>query len=438
MKADIRRLALSFLEEQEAAGKYINLALSSHSADTLSKDERASLTALLYTTVERRITYDYIISALSEREIEKINPRTRNILRIGLCQLIDMRSIPDFAAVNETVKLASNPGERAFINGVLRAASRRLAELPMPSEEKNYKRYLSVKYSFPLWIVKHFDRLFGREETERMLAFYNGEKYTDITVNSLKTTPEKLLSDLASLGLDAKQDQNTPLSIRLKRSVNPESIPGFSDGHFFVQDKASLVSAYALGAEKGNTVIDTCSAPGGKSFASSVLMGGEGSIRAYDIHESKLSLIESGADRLGLHGIIAEARDALEPNEALFGKADRVICDAPCSGLGVLGKKPDLRYKDKESVSELPALQYSILKESSKYLKLGGYITYSTCTLNPAENEEIAERFLSENKGFEYADFKVGALSSKVGCLTLLPHVHHTDGFFIAKFKRIK
>jgi 16S rRNA (cytosine967-C5)-methyltransferase len=183
-------------------------------------------------------------------------------------------------------------------------------------------------------------------------------------------------------------------------------------------------------------VVDCCSAPGGKSFASAILSGDKAEIHSFDLHESKLSLIESGRDRLGLSSIVVDARDALTPDDQLLFRADKVICDAPCSGLGVLGKKPDLRYKDSSVMTELPPLQYNILTASSKYLKVGGELVYSTCTLNPDENELIVEKFLSENSGFEAVPFTVGNLESKNGMLTLLPHIHGTDGFFIAKIRR--
>jgi len=438
MRKNIRKLALTILDEQEAAGKYVNLALSSHVADSLSSEERSSLTALLYTTVERKITYDYIMSAVSKRDAGKIDPHTRNILRLGICQITAMRSIPDFAAVNETVKLARNLGERSFVNGVLRAVARMKDELPLPPEEKNYRRYLSVKYSFPLWIVKRFDTLFGREETERLLAIFNSEGYTDLTVNTTKITPERLADKLGESGVEILKNPDTPLSLRIPHSVNPEGLYGFSEGLFFIQDRASLISAMALSAKRGENVVDCCACPGGKSFATAVLMGDEGRIYSFDLHASKLSLITGGAERLGLTSIMADERDATSPDETLLGKVDKVICDAPCSGLGVLGKKADLRYKDPESIDKLPELQYGILSSAAKYLKVGGELCYSTCTLNPEENEGVVSRFLAERPGFEPVDFRIGSLNSANGSLTLLPHIHNTDGFFISKLRRTK
>ena len=432
---NIRRLALELLNEYEEGSKYVNLSLSSHSLDSLSREERASLTALFYTTVERKLTYDYYISALSSRSLEKIDPVTRNLLRLGLCQIEKMDSVPDFAAVNETVKLARNKGEAAFVNGVLRAAVRTKGELPLPDKNKNYKRYLSVKYSFPLHLVKHFSSLYGEEECERLLLHFNGEKYTDLTVNTMKISAEAYAKMLSENGYSSVITEN---SVRISRSVNPELLPGFSDGLFFVQDRASYISSLVLSAKSSETVIDTCACPGGKSFASAISMKNEGRIYSFDLHESKLSLIDSGARRLGLGIIEPDQCDATEGREYLFGTADAVICDAPCSGLGVLGKKPDLRYKSEDETAELPKLQLEILKTSARYLKVGGRLVYSTCTLNPKENEEVISKFLSENGDFETEDFDVLSYHSDGGMLTLLPSKTHTDGFFIAKIIRKK
>lgn len=433
---NIRQIALRILDEYEAGGKFINLALSTHLTDGLSREEKAALTALIYTSVEHKITYDYYICALSKRSEDDIDPHTKNILRLGLCQIFDMHSIPDFAAVNETVKLAKTPGEKSFVNGVLRAAVRQKDDMPMPSKQKNFRRYLSVKYSFPLAMVKHFHSLFGDDRTERMLDFFNNVKYTDITVNTIKISVEKYREMLSLAGYHTRINHASPVSIRILDSVNPELLPGFSDGLFFVQDIASAVSASALDPREGELIVDVCAAPGGKSFAAAVLSGGKSEIHSFDLHESKLSLIKSGAERLGLSTITVEQRDATEPDPTLVGRADRVICDAPCSGLGVLGKKPDLRYKDITNLDELTDLQLKILTASSTYLKSGGYMIYSTCTINPAENEQVVERFLAENTDFEIAPIRTSNMASENGMLYMLPFEHLSDGFFMAKIRR--
>lgn len=435
---NIRKSALDLLNKYELGGQYVNLSLASHSLDGISREERRLLTSLLYTAVERKLTYDYYISALSSREIGKIDLVTKNILRLGLCQLLDLSSVPDFAAVNETVKLARNPGERAFVNGVLRSAAKNKGALPLPDKNKNYRRYLSVKYSFPLPTVKLFDSLFGIEDTERLLNYYNSEKYTDIFVNTERTSREQILAELSEKGIDARANEHSEGSVRISGSISVEGLSSFKEGKFFVQDIASSIAVAALSPKAGERLIDVCSAPGGKSFSSAIMMKNEGEIFSFDLHESKLSLIEGGRDRLGLGIIKVSDRDARYPDESLLDTADKVLCDVPCSGLGVLAKKPDLRYKDVSDTEELAALQLEILKASVRYLKVGGELLYSTCTLNPIENEETVKRFLSENSDYRAVDFESGGFKSEKGMLTLAPHKHGCDGFFMAKIKRLK
>lgn len=434
----VRELTLSLLNDCEANGKYVNLSLSSRRTEKLSAEERSFLTLLLYTVAERRITYDYYVSAISGRSLDKIDPITLNILRIGMCQIADISSVPDHAAVNETVSLARNPGERSFVNGVLRQAVRLKndGKLPLPQREKKVSRFLSVAYSFPHWLVKHFISLYGEEDTEKLLQHFNNARYTDLTVNLSKIGKEEFVSKLEDAGYTVIPSIDTKLSVRLQGSVNPRALPGFDEGLFFVQDVACAVSTEALGVLKGDKIIDVCACPGGKSFAAAIISKGD--VTSFDIHDSKLSLIEDGAERLGLTGIKAAECDATNPREELFGCFDKVICDVPCSGLGVLGKKPDIRHRDNQSLQNLPELQYEILSKSSAYLKEGGVILYSTCTLNPEENERVVERFLAENKNFSAENFTVGALESRDGMLTLLPHIHNTDGFFIAKLRKEK
>ena len=434
----MRSIALGLLMDYESMGKYVNLSLSSHITDSLSREERGFLTALLYTTVERKITYDYYIASLSGRSTEKITSRALNILRLGLCQILDMDKIPDFAAVNETVKLAKNQGERSFVNGILRAVVRSKDRLPLPDRAKNEARYLSVLYSFPLATVKRFISYFGNEETVKLLSAFNSQSYTDLTVNTRKTTPSDLLSELQDNGINAALCEHSSISIRVNGGFDPRYVPSFIDGRFFVQDSACAVSVLAAGIKENDTVVDVCACPGGKTFLAAILAGDGGRVYSFDIHDSKLSLVTDGAHRLGLDNVKVKARDAATVNEDMTATADVVICDVPCSGLGVLGKKPDIRYKALEEVENLPDLQYEILSASAEYLKPGGTLIYSTCTLEKNENEGVVDRFLSENTDFISVDFNVSDLKSDGGKLTLYPHVHNTDGFFISKIMKVK
>ena len=435
----VRELTLSLLCDYELSGKYVNLSLSSHQADKLSGDERRFLTVLLYTTVERKITYDYYIGAISGRSLDKIDITTLNALRMGMCQIVHIDSVPDHAAVNETVALGRNSGEKSFINAVLRKAVKLKEEgkLPLPPREKKVSRYLSVAYSFPHWLVKHFISLFDEEDTEKLLERFNTARYTDLTVNVTKTDKKALVDSLKAQGYEPVSHIDSDKTVRLYESVNPKKLQGFDDGCFFVQDAACVVSVEALGVVDGDKIIDVCACPGGKSFAAAMLTPC-GSVTSFDLHESKLSLIDDGAKRLGLSNVTADVCDAVYPREELFGLFDKVICDVPCSGLGVLAKKPDIRHRDNQSLQNLPELQYSILESSARYLKDEGTIVYSTCTINPDENERVVERFLSAHSEFRAVDFSIGDISSKNGMLTLLPHVHGTDGFFIAKIRKEK
>ncbi len=432
---NVRQIALELLDRHELEGTYINLALSSSRVKGLEAAERSFLTALLYGTVERKLTYDYYICSLAGRGLDKIDIHTLNILRLGMHQILEMHSLPDFAAVNETVSLGRSKGERSFVNGLLRALirARDADSLPVPKREKNAARYLSVKHSFPLWICKHFINILGEEAAQRLLISFNSQNYTDITVNTARVTREELAARLGTSDRQVEISTRTAHGIRIHGSVDPTTLDGFDDGLFLVQDEACLISAEALGVREGDRVIDVCACPGGKSFAAAIAAGGSADVLSLDIHQSKLSLISEGAKRLGIDSIRAEIQDATCPRVELFGQFDRVICDVPCSGLGVLGKKSDIRYKSDEGIGELPALQYDILSKSASYLKSGGALVYSTCTLNPAENEEIIARFLREHPDMQPIDFCAGELSSTGGMLTLMPHVHKTDGFFIAR-----
>ena len=434
MKVNIRKLALELILEAEASGKYVNLLPRSPKCAGLSREELSALTALLYTTVEKKFTYDYFIGTFSGRSLSDISERVKNVLRLGMCQIFDMRSIPDFAAVNETVKLAQTPAERGFINAVLRSAARSKDAPPYPDRDKKPLRYLAVKYSVPLSLVKLYHGIFG-DETESLLAAFSSEPPLSLSVNVLKTKTEAVLDKLSSLG--AKKARYTENGVSLNAKISPADIPGFSNGELFVQDEASRIAVGALGIECSDTVIDVCAAPGGKSFLAA-MAAKDGEVHSFELHESKLSLIKDGACRLGLDNVTVSARDAREPSPELIGLADKVICDVPCSGLGVIWKKPDLRYKDLASAAELPSLQYEILSASAKYLKKGGRLLYSTCTVLPEENERVIDKFVLEHEDFEYEDFEVGGLRSEGGKLTLLPHVHGTDGFFVSIIRRKK
>ncbi|MBQ8719980.1 MAG: 16S rRNA (cytosine(967)-C(5))-methyltransferase RsmB [Clostridia bacterium] len=435
---DVLNIAYKLLRDYESSGKYVNLSLSSHIADGLTDEERSRVTLLLYTTVERKLTYDYYIAALTKRPVDKLSDSVRDALRLGLCQLLDIDNIPDYAAVNESVKLVKMPHEKRFVNAVLREAARNKGSLPLPDRKKNCARHLSVYYSYPLWMVKRFISLFGEEEAELLLSSMNEKKPLTLAVNTTKITRDDFIARLGERGVSARATEHSKIGVRLDASLPPKRLFGYDEGCFFVQDEASQIAAAVLDPKPNDVVIDTCAAPGGKSFSAAILSSDGATIYSFDIHESKMSLIKDGAARLGLSSIRASVRDGEHPDESLFGLADKVVCDAPCSGLGVISKKPDLRYKSEESIKELPALQLSILAASAKYLKVGGELVYSTCTVLPEENGEVISAFLEGHAEFIPQDFSVGGKSSCGGALQLLPQMDGTDGFFIAKLRKVK
>ena len=425
---NVRAIALDVLTKCEAGG-YSNIALDTViKRNDLTSQDRSLLTALVYGVIERRITLDYYISSLSSISNSKIERDTRNLLRMGLYQLAYMEKIPPHAAINETVSLA-NKRSKGFVNAILRNFVREGDKIAFPDKSDGVK-YLSVTYSVGEPLIKELMSAYSFEECEKMLSAFGEKTPITLRVNNLKAARDDLLSELG--GVPTKY---SPDGIILENAAVSE-LEALRDGRVTVQDEASQICVRALGARPGETVIDACACPGSKSFGAAMSMDNCGRLLAFDIHENKLSLVQKGAERLGISIISTEAHDAREPIEELFGKADRIICDVPCSGFGVIGKKPEIRYKDPSESARLPQIQYDILQNVSKYLKVGGTLVYSTCTVLPDENENVVNKFLENNSGFSLVPFSVGELEAARGMITLLPHIHHTDGFFIAKIER--
>ena len=428
-----RELTLALLTEWEEQGKYANLALSSRRLSPLTPKESARVSASFYTVVEHLLTLDHIILSLAARGREEIRPHTLRLLRLGLSELLYFDSAAEHAVVYETVRLAKNKGEAAFVNAVLREAIRQKDNLPLPDPKKNFTRYLSVKYSVSPWIVKNYIQMYGEDGAEVLLISFGERRGYDLRINPLRISRDAYLEKLRAVGIAA-----TPLltqGVRLEKSYPVTELPGFFEGELHVQDGASQLAVSVLAPRRGERIIDVAAAPGGKSFTAAEEMEDAGEVFSFDLHENKLSLLRSGAERLGLSSLRIASRDGRDPNPALFGTADRVLCDLPCSGLGVLGKKPDLRYKSEQDIKDLPALQSEILRASASYVKTGGVLVYSTCTLRSAENEEVVRDFLSERSDFSLLPFAVG---EKVcaGCYTAFPPESGTDGFFIAKLQK--
>ena len=433
-----RGIAFKILLDAMRRSTYSNIALDRElSRVELSDADKALCSVIVLGVTERALTLDAIIDALASRQ-EKIEDDARALLRMGIYQIAFLDRIPDHAAVNETVALAPRR-LRGFVNAVLRsylrARERGDEDMLFPKKEDDVIGYLSLKYSFPREVAKRFGEIYGYERAEKIFEIFNRAPLMTLRINTLKISRDGYTALLDEKGIEYILSDKLSDAVKVK-GVSFSSLPGADDGYFFIQDEASQMCVEVLCAEAGERVIDVCSCPGSKSFGTAIRMKNEGEIFSFDLHKSKLSLIEKGAQRLGVDIIRAAERDGRKPQEALFGSADRVLCDVPCSGLGVIAKKPEIRYKSLSDFERLPEIQYDILSASVNYLKVGGYLVYSTCTVLPEENRENVMRFLSDHPEFEAVDFTVGGRESERGMLSLSPDTDGTDGFFIAKMRR--
>lgn len=422
-----RSLAFELLQKADKSNQYSNIALDHalESSDLSNADKRLA-SILFYGVIERKITLDYRISQLSSRAINELDENVVCALRLGLYQLMYLNRVPAHAAINETVVLCSKKS-RGFVNAILRAHTR--TEMSAPPRDDEI-RFLSISYSVCEPLVRKFAECYGVETTEDILRGFEHSTDTTLRVNTLLTSRDELSERIDG----STYTQNSPVGIYAKGSVR--EMTGFNDGLFFVQDEASQICVEVLGGKSGELVLDICSCPGSKSFGTAIRMGNEGKIISFDLHENKLSLVRSGAQRLGINIIETRAADGRNRISELDGTADRVLCDVPCSGFGVLAKKPELRYKDPKESENLPRIQRAILDNACKYVKSGGVLVYSTCTLLPEENEKNIFAFLGDHPEFKLCPWQVGDIDAAEGYITLLPHVHKTDGFFIAKLIR--
>ncbi len=421
---DIRAVACDILNKCEHAGQYSNIALDTAlERGDFSPADRALLTVLVYGVIERKLTLDHRIAALAARPADKIDPPTRTLLRLGLYQLAFLNRIPDHAAVHATVELAPRR-TKGFVNALLRAFLREGKRMPYPERETDPIGYLSVRYSFAPALCSRFVAELGMSRTESLFAAFEKQPPLTLRVNTLRTTREELTERLRQAGYDPTPTPESRTGILLP-AAPVRSLPGFEEGDFFIQDEASQLCVEALDAHAGMRVLDCCACPGSKSFGAAIEMQNSGEILSSDLHKNKLSLILSGAERLGITCIRTQVRDARELCPEHLDSFDRVLCDVPCSGFGVFAKKPELRYKDPAESAALPAIQREILKTASAYVKPLGCLVYSTCTLLPDENQRNIEAFLAEHGEFTLLRMR-----------TLAPDTDGTDGFFFAVLRR--
>lgn len=432
-----RAVAFEILLKVHMDKAYSNLALdASLENQSFSAVEKSFISALVYGVTERTLTLDYQLSRYLSQPLKKLKPQVLVILRMGAYQLLFMDKVPVSAAVNESVKLAKNNG-CAFASGLVNAVLRKVSQngLVLPDEKDRIKR-CSVEYSCPEWILNLWKENYGEDNAIKIAENSVGAVETVLRVNTLKTNCDELISILSQEGIKAEKGivEN---SVVLSKSGSLRELKSYKDGLFHVQDIASQLCCKALEAKEGERVLDICSAPGGKSFTTAEYMNNNGEIVSCDIYESRLKLVSSGAERLGINIIKTRENDASLNNEEL-GLFDKIICDVPCSGLGVIRRKPEIRLKTMAEVDKLPEIQYSIMKTTSQYLKKGGVMIYSTCSLNRDENENVFYRFLKENPDFESVKIlpDIERIDKDTDTLTLLPNIHGSDGFFISALRR--
>lgn len=437
MSKPARQIAFEILLKIEKDKAYSNLAIDSAvKAFCPDSTDCAFISRLVYGVTERKITLDYIISGCLSQPISKLKKEVLVILRLGTYQLVFSDKIPASAAVNESVKLAKN-NKCGFATGLVNAVLRKVANdgFTIPEDTDNVKR-ISVLYSAPEELVKFLSYHYGESNAEEFLKAALQPKKIIIRVNTVKTTPEELKYLLEKEGVGVSET-SVPNAFQINVNKAVYELESYKKGLFHVEDISSQLCIEALAPFENCTMIDVCAAPGGKSFTAAEYMNNKGILYSCDIYESRTDLIKEGAERLGLDCIKPFVNDASQFNEN-FHEADRVLCDVPCSGMGIISKKPEIKYKKLDDIKELLPIQRKILETASKYVKKGGRLVYSTCSVNPNENRKICDAFLKEHP--EFTSVKalphIERTVDEGDYLTLMMHKNNCDGFFIAVFDR--
>lgn len=445
-----REVALRALRDVDVKDSYANLALDAHlSKSRLQGRDRGLATEITYGVTRRRSSIDWALAQVSTRPLEQVDPWIRNILREAIYQILYMERIPRSAAVDEAVELAKKYGHvgvAKFVNGVLRNLIRRLPELPWPDPARAGAPALAVLHSHPEWLVREWSERFGVNQAIELMEASNRVPPLTIRVNLLKATRAQVAEALAAEGVATEPTRHSPQGLVIQDLTSSsflDALKTMKAGLFTVQDESSMLVAPALDPQPGWTVIDLAAAPGGKSTHLAELMNNEGKIIAVDIHPHKVDLIAENARRLGITIVDGVCTDAREVGKLMPNRADAVLCDVPCSGLGTLARRPDARWRKKATdPAELAPIQRAILESAAIALKPGGVLVYSTCTLHPAENQGMVESFLAEHPEFALESVAghlppgIPAAATAGGYLQLLPHIHGTDGFFIARMRK--
>ncbi|OCL27933.1 16S rRNA (cytosine(967)-C(5))-methyltransferase [Orenia metallireducens] len=437
-----REIALEGIYKINEEDGFSNLVVNSLlNRSNLDKRDRSLATQLIYGVIRRRNTLDWIINKFASRKINKMTPWVRNSLRLGVYQVYYLDKIPTPVAVNETVEAAKskcNRGAIKFINGVLRNIIRSLDKIEYPKLEKDPVQYIRYKYSQPQWLVERWVKIYGTKKAIEIAENLNKVPATVIRTNTLKTDREALIQELSEDKVDAETIALVPEAINLLKYPSIDRLKAFEEGRFQVQGLASMLVAHILAPEADDKVVDLCSAPGGKTTHLSQLMDNRGQVYAVDVHQHKLDLIHQNCDRLGIDNVETICNDGREVSFA--EKIDKVLVDAPCSGLGIMAKKPEIRWQKKpQDLAELQQLQVELLENGAKMLKDGGVLVYSTCTFTDEENIDIIREFLEDHDNFKLVDLSKDAerfgLTEylKEGTLQLIPDEDLIEGFFIAK-----
>ena len=404
----------------------------------LDRRDAALATRLCFGVLQSQMLLDWHLAHFSRLPLGKLESQVLWILRLAVYQLLYLDKIPPSAAVNEAVNQARahsrNPRTAGMVNGILRAM---LRAMPLPAAEGvDDLDTLSIQTSHPRWLVEAFAQRLGIEEAKALLETDNAGAPTTVQVNRARITPEALCRRLEEEGAHVQIHPWMPGCLTLEGSGNLEVLESFRQGLFYVQDVGARMAVLAAAPEPGQRLLDCCAAPGGKSFGAALEMENRGEVVCCDIHPHKIQLLAAGRSRLGLDCLRPMVQDAAQTRQDWLGNFDRVIADVPCSGLGIIRKKPDIRYKPPGPLAELPEIQWRILSCVSGYLKPGGVLVYSTCTLLQRENEDVVARFLSEHREFALEPFELPHLGRQEGMVTLWPHIHGTDGFFIARLRK--
>lgn len=404
----------------------------------LDRRDAALASRLCYGVLQNKLLLDWHLARFCKSKLTSLDIKVLCNLRIAVYQLLFLDKVPPSAAVNEAVNLTKkhcrNPRAAGMVNGILRAM---LREDKRPEPDGCDKvECLSLKYSHPVWLVEEFSAVLGLDGAEALLAENNRQPPTTAQVNLLRGKTADLVETLRGDGVEVQPHPWLSGCLLLHGTGDLERLSAFQKGGFYIQDAAARLAVTAAGVTPGSRVLDCCAAPGGKSFAAAIDMENRGELISCDIHPHKIRLIEAGRDRLGLSVISSCLQSAAELREDWVHYFDTVIADVPCSGLGIIRKKPDIRYKDPEALKGLPKVQRAILDNCSRYVRLGGVLLYSTCTLLRRENEDVVHDFLAEHPDFEPEPFQLPQFGEQTGWFTFWPHIHGTDGFFVAKLRR--